>query len=152
MSALSATCISIWADEVPQRAVLVETQWWRKAREKVVDSSQHKVPQETAGGGHGQWVNQQRTQTHTRAHTHTYTEAFMSQNCPLGSACQAFRVTQYMVRTERGVIIPKQLQRIVTEDNIKHWSVMMCTEMQNKICVRQAAKYRTSDVAHWLST
>lgn len=72
----------------------------------------------------------------------------MSQNCPLGSACQAFRVTQYMVRTERWVIIPQQLQRIVTEDNIKHWSVTMCTEMQNMICVHQAAKYRTTDVAH----
>lgn len=47
--AFGATCISIWVHGALQSAGLIETQWRGKAREKVIDCSQHKGPQETAG-------------------------------------------------------------------------------------------------------
>lgn len=49
VSAFSATRISISVHGVLLSTCLIETQWRGKAREKVIDSSQHKGPQETAG-------------------------------------------------------------------------------------------------------
>lgn len=63
------------------------THWRRKGREKVIDSSEHKGPQETAE--YQQWI-----QAHTGMHV---------SEVPMGSMCQAFTVVQwYTTRRKMG--------------------------------------------------